>query len=323
MRLSYKTFLQRGLAAGAIGGLCTALFIRLVTETQIGKAINFEDFSHLGSPPGEAAMFARSTQHWGGMLAAIIFGTAVGAMFSVAVAGSPPRSRPGGVWGAATRSPAPAWVATAPTRGQTSPPNPPTVGDPDTINQRTFWYMLLLAVSVILVVLTFRLWERTTARGLVGAPRFAAVAGTFLVALSLIWVFFPKSPDPIEPPDNDAKPALQIADDAPAVVLDQVLEVGRQTGSESIRNPKDTSLPLDLDTVDKGTDLRGLPVAISTTKLRPDVYTTMVWHFRTQTFAGLALLWLVTGTLMGYLLDRKVAQDAEPSTEWTPEPVSV
>ena len=323
MNISFKSFFSRGLAAGAIGGLCTALFIRLVTETQICKAINFEDISHLGSPPGEAAMFARSTQTWGGMLAAIIFGTAVGAIFAVGLALVHHRIRAESEFGRSIRVAAAAFVATVVIPGLKYPPNPPTVGNPETINQRTFWYLLLMVAGIALVALTFRLWGQVTERGMVGAPRFIAVGGAFVVALSLIWVLFPKSPDPIEPPDNDATPALQIADDAPAVVLDQVLKVARQTGNESIRNPQDPAEPLDLDTVDQGTDLRGMPMAISTTKLRPDVYTTMVWHFRTQTFAGLALLWVVIGTMMGLFLDRSIAKDTPTIVQREAKPVGV
>lgn len=317
MKLSYRAFLLRGLAAGAIGGLSTALFIRFVTEIQIGKATDFEDFSHLGSPPGEAAMFARSTQHWGGMAASIIFGAAVGAVLALVVALLHHRIRASSEFGRTVRVAVAAFVATAVIPGLKYPPNPPTVGDPDTINQRTFSYLLLMVVGVLILAGAFMMWERLTERGMSAAPRFGAVAGAFSIAVVLAFVLFPKSPDPIEPPDNDATPALVFADDAPTVVLDQVLKVGRQTGSETIRNPKDTARALDLDTVDKGSDLRGMPVAISTTKLRSDVYTTMVWHFRTLTFAGLLILWVVSGSVMGYLLDRNVAnEDGPPAAEY-------
>ena len=53
MRLTLKGFLLRGLAAGAAGGLATALFIRFVTEVQIGYALRFEDATGIGLPPGE------------------------------------------------------------------------------------------------------------------------------------------------------------------------------------------------------------------------------------------------------------------------------
>lgn len=314
MKLTYKVLLLRGLAAGAVGGLATALFIRFVTEIQIGKAIDFEDFSHLGSTPGEAAMFARSTQNWGGMAALIIFGTAVGTVLALVVALLHHRIRANSEFGRTVRVAAAAFVATALIPGLKYPPNPPTVGDPDTISQRTFSYLLLMVFSVLVVAGAFLLWERLTERSMDAAPRFGAVAGAFCVAVVLAFVLFPKSPDPIEPPDNDATPALVFADDAPTVVLDQVLEVGRQTGSETIRNPQDTSRPLDLATVDKGSDLRGTPVAISTTKLRSDVYTTMVWHFRTQSFAGLLILWIASGSVMGYLLDRHVAGAEDPAS---------
>jgi len=51
---NFKTFLLRGLVAGAAGGAAAALFIRTVTETQIGYALRFEEATGIGAGPGEA-----------------------------------------------------------------------------------------------------------------------------------------------------------------------------------------------------------------------------------------------------------------------------
>ena len=48
---------------------------------------------------------------------------------------------------------------------------------------------------------------------------------------------------------------------------------------------------------------------MSTTKLVPNAYTTVVWHFRIESFAGLALLWAVMATVFGLLADRPERRD--------------
>src|SRR5262245_42725390 len=81
-----KGFVLRGLAAGAVGGAATALFLRFVTETQIDFALKFEHATGIGAGPGESAEFSRGTQHWGGMLAAVIYGAVLGVVLGVTVA---------------------------------------------------------------------------------------------------------------------------------------------------------------------------------------------------------------------------------------------
>ena len=86
MTTSIKGFVLRGLAAGAAGGAATALFLRFVTETQIGFALKFEDATGIGAGPGEAAELSRGTQHWGGMAAAVLYGAVLGVVLGVTVA---------------------------------------------------------------------------------------------------------------------------------------------------------------------------------------------------------------------------------------------
>lgn len=307
-----KAVLLRGLAAGAIGGLASALFIRFLTETQIGHAIGFENASHIGSPE-ESAMFARSTQHWGGMAAALIYGAVLGVVLAVVFAALHHRLASRDEFGRTIRLAVAAFIVTSVIPGMKYPPNPPTVGDPDTIGQRTSDYLLLLGVAAILTLAAFFLWQFLTERGFSGAPRFLLGGGAYVLAITLAFLIWPASPDAIVPPDNDAAPALQVSERAPTVVLDQVLETSRTLGDESIRDPKDPDEPMDLDDVQSGADLRGAPVAINSTKLVPHNYTTMVWHFRVRSFASLALLWAVIGTAFGFLLDRKLASEEAPA----------
>jgi hypothetical protein len=304
-----KGFLLRGLAAGAAGGLATALFIRFVTEVPIGYALRFEDATGIGLPPGDPAEFSRSTQHWGGMAAAVLYGLFLGIIFAIVAAAFHDRLRGRNEFARVGKVAIAAFVATSLLPGLKYPPNPPTVGDPDTISNRTMSYLSLMLASMLIVLAAWWLWERLTRQGVDGAKRFALGGGAFVLMATAAFLIWPASPDRIEPPNSDAAPALVIADSAPDAVLDQMLVTGRETGDESYRDPSDPEKPLDLDDLDKGAELKGAPVAVSTTKLVSNAYASLLWSFRLKSFAGVALLWAVMAVVLGFLLDKQVAAE--------------
>lgn len=306
-----KSFLLRGLAAGAAGGAATALFIRFVTETQIGWAIGFEVASGLGAPAGEAAEFARSTQHWGGMLAAVIYGVILGVILAVVVAVLHDRVTARDEFGRVLKIASAAFVATCLIPGLKYPPNPPTVGNPDTISQRTQDYVLLIVVGTCIVFAARWVWQRLTERGFEGGARFLIGGGIAVMLVTVTYAVFPPSPDRIEPPNSEAVPALVVAKTAPPAVLDAMLTNAKEIDDESYRDPRDPKQALDLDAVHKGSELVGTPVAISTTKLAPHAYTTVVWDFRLRSIAGVALMWAVVAGVLGLLLDRAVRGESE------------
>lgn len=311
MTLTFKGSLWRGLAAGAVGGAAGALFVRFVTETQIGFALQFEDATGIGAGPGEAAEFSRSTQHWGGMAATLLYGIVLGLILGLAVAALHHRIASRHEFGRAARIATGAFVALVVIPGLKYPPNPPTVGDPDSIAQRTSNYLLLVGASIVVVFVAFFAWQWFTERGSEGAFRFLAVGGGLTLAVVALYAIWPPSPDAINPPDSDAAPALVVADDAPPEVLDQVLATARNNGDGFLRDPAEPSESLDLSGVASGEDLRGVPAAISTTKLVDHAYTTTVWHFRMQSFAGLALMWATIAVTFGLLADRRVTAEAD------------
>jgi hypothetical protein len=182
------------------------------------------------------------------------------------------------------------------------PPNPPTVGDPDTISDRTTAYLLLLAASIVVVFSAWALWQRLSERGWDGAPRFLVAGGAFALMVVALFLVYPPSPDRIAPPDSDAPPALQVADDAPPEVLAAMLATARDVDDTAIRDPDDPGQPLDLEGVATD-DLIGAPVAVNTTKLVPNAYTTVVWHFRLESIGGLAIMWAAMAAVFGLLAD--------------------
>lgn len=303
--MTMKGFVGRGLAAGAVGGMAWALFLRFVTETQIGFALQFEDATNFGASPGDEALFSRGTQQAGGMVGAVLYGMVLGLILGVTVAALHHRIASHDEFGRGIRVAAAAFVALVAIPMFKYPPNPPTVGRSETVNQRTSDFLLLMGASVVVVFMAFFAWQWFTDRGTDGARRFLAVGGGLALAVAALYAIWPVGPDAVNPPDNAAAPALVVADDAPRPVLAQMLDTARASGDGYLRDPADPGEPLDLSSV-QAEDLRGAPAAVSTTKLVDHSYTTMVWHFRMQSFAGYGLLWAVTATAFGLLTDHRV-----------------
>ena len=235
-----KAFLGRGALAGLAGGAVAAVFQWTVTETQIRKALELEAANETGA---HEEMFSRSTQVLGGMVGGVLFGLFAGLIFGFVSALLWRRaSHEGGAFRRSIGLAGAVFVVWTLVPGLKYPANPPGVGNPDTIDQRTASYLILLVVSVLVAILAREVWGQMTARGFAGAPRFAVVAGAYLAVIAALYVVFPANPDSI---------------DAPA---------------------------------------------------------SLIWHFRLDSLAGNALLWLVLGTVFGWLGDRAATRiDSKPS----------
>ena len=126
----------------------------------------------------------------------------LGIVFAFAAAVLWPRLPGANAFGRSIRLAFVAFVAWALVPNLKYPANPPAVGDPDTVGQRTANYLALMAVSVIVAYLAWVLWERVTERGLDGAERFAIVAGAYAAAITIAWLVLPANPDRIDVPAN-------------------------------------------------------------------------------------------------------------------------
>ena len=226
---SVKGFIWRGALGGLAGGAAAALFLWLVTESQIRKALAVEEAG--GANHGDE-MFNRTQQVLGGMLGAVIYGVIVGIVLAI-IAAALWRELPGrSAFGRAIRLATAGFTAWVLVPALKYPPNPPGVGDPDTVGRRTFWFVVLLALSLSLAFAVWRLWQHLSGRGWRDAGRFAAVAIAYCAAVAVLYLVLPASPDPVDMPAN------------------------------------------------------------------------IVWHFRLDSLAGNALLWVTTATLFGWLGDR-------------------
>jgi Probable cobalt transporter subunit (CbtA) len=228
-----KRLIARGLLAGVVGAVLAFVFARLCAEPVIGRAIAFED----GRTSAEQAngvhehgaeLFTRGVQANAGLgFGVLIFGVAMGALFAVLFCVVFARVRQIGPRALSALLAAAAFGAVYLVPFVKYPPNPPAVGQSDTIGMRTGWYLAMVLASVVLAIGAVWLAQRLTARFGPWYGRLLA-AGAYLVAIAVVMVLLP-TVDETPQPLRDASGAI-IYPGFPADVLYEfrLLSLGTQ-----------------------------------------------------------------------------------------------
>lgn len=146
-----KRLIGAGLLAGAVGAVPAFVFARLCAEPVIARAIAFEDGradaenAH-GVHEHGAELFSRGVQSGPGLgFGVLIFGLAMGALFAVLFSVVYPRTESISPQALSLLLAAGAFGAVYLVPFVKYPPNPPAVGQADTIGARTGWYLALVA----------------------------------------------------------------------------------------------------------------------------------------------------------------------------------
>jgi predicted cobalt transporter CbtA len=189
----FRRLLKQGVLAGMAGGAALALVLRLIGEGPIGRAVALEG-------AGGDEMFTRGAQQVGGMVAAVLYGAALGAVFTVVYAGIRHRLRAGDDWRAAVALAAAGFAGVFLLPFLKYPANPPAVGDPETIGNRTVLYLVAVAWSVVATWAGWRAWRALVARG-VPVPQAVPATLAVWVGLAVVGlVALPSNPDPVSAP---------------------------------------------------------------------------------------------------------------------------
>jgi len=162
--LMTRDLLWRGMLAGILAALLATLFARVVAEPQVDRAIAFES-SHEAHQAGhghddgdDAEPVSRDMQKGLGLLTAMtLYGSAIGGMFSLLFAYAYGRLARIGPRTLAVSLAILAFIVIALVPALKYPPNPPAVGQPDTIQVRTATYFAMLAASVVAAIAAFRI----------------------------------------------------------------------------------------------------------------------------------------------------------------------
>jgi predicted cobalt transporter CbtA len=193
MSLTAGRLLRLGAVAGAAGGVVSAVTLAALGEGAIGRAVRLE------GPSGEPEMFSRGTQQLGGALAVVIVGAVMGVVFALVYGYVRPRLRTPDDWRASYQLAAAAFVTVFVVPFLRYPPNPPAVGDPDTITRRTVLYLLAIAWSLVATWATARAWRNLRDRPVERQLAVLATAGLYVWLVGLGLLLLPPNSDAVTP----------------------------------------------------------------------------------------------------------------------------
>lgn len=194
------SYLRRGMAAGLLAGLLAGFFAFFLGEPSVDQAIQLEEAATGGQ--GGEEVFSRAAQKVGLFFATGLFGVTVGGMFGIAYAYFRGRLASRSEWNRSLS------LATALFAGVflipfvKYPANPPTVGDPATIGSRTASYLVMVALSLLVILVAWYAARELRARGTVAPVRQLVVGLGLVVALGVLFLALPAAPDPGEFPSG-------------------------------------------------------------------------------------------------------------------------
>lgn len=194
---TFPTFLRRGLVAGLVGGIAGALTLWWLGEPSIRQSLEVE--ARLSQGEVHEETFSRGVQVFGGITAVLVTGLVLGLVLTIVFVKV--RNR------VALRTDGHVAVAAGGllflVHGLIPwfkyPPNPPGVGNAETINERTVSYLVLIGVAVVALVLAHEVALRLAERHVELPWRWLAAVAVTLTVLAVSYAVLP-SPDPI--PDD-------------------------------------------------------------------------------------------------------------------------
>ena len=191
-----RPLLIRGMLVGILAGLLVFGFGRFFGEPQVDRAISFEAALDEAKAKAEEAkgihveaepeLVSRKVQAGLGLFTGVmVYSTAFGGLFALVFAAADRRAVNLGPRATSALLAASGFIAVYVVPNLKYPANPPSVGQPDTIGQRTALYFIMLALSVAAMVAAAMLRKRVAARH--GAWNAALIAaGLYLIAVLVV-----------------------------------------------------------------------------------------------------------------------------------------
>ena len=191
-----RDLLVRGMLAGCLASVVAFGVATVIGEPPIDAAIAIEAqraaavHAH-GDAAEDDAPVSRGVQRTIGLLAGMaVLGVALGGLLAVVFALTHRRVGTLGVRGTACGVAALGFLAVYLVPFLKYPPNPPAVGDPDTIAMRTGAYLGLLLISVLLVV--GAAWLQRVLTDRLGAWRASlSAAAAFALGVAVVFLVLP------------------------------------------------------------------------------------------------------------------------------------
>jgi hypothetical protein len=187
-----RPLLVRGLLVGLGAGLLAFAFAFVFGEPQVQHAIDFEDhLARINHEPAEAELVSRGIQRTLGLLTGtVVMGVALGGLFALVFAWA--YGRIGAMSPRLTSAVLAlgAFLTVTVVPFTKYPANPPTVGNPDTIDKRTVLFITMIAITVLAAIAAGRIRRHLLPR--LGAWNAAIVAvAAFVVVVAVAELVLP------------------------------------------------------------------------------------------------------------------------------------
>ena len=183
---SYRPFLRRAMAAGALAGVVTALVMWLLGEPTVRKALAVEN-ARTPTNDSMTAVFSRGTQVVGGLAAGLLYGLMMGVLIGLGFMLVRHRLRLTNDFQRAIAVAATGFVGAVLVPFLKYPANPPAVGDPTTITQRTVGYFIMVAWGLVAVIAAWRTAHAIRDRG---RPSAEATIAALVVGVAIVVIGF-------------------------------------------------------------------------------------------------------------------------------------
>ncbi|WP_031104407.1 CbtA family protein [Streptomyces sp. NRRL S-146] len=186
--VTVRTLLVRGMLAGFGAGALAFLFAYLVGEGPVDAAIAFEEAN--SHHAGGEELVSRSVQSTAGLATGVlVFGVAIGGIAALAFCFALGRVGRFGARATAALTALAGFLTVHLVPILKYPANPPAVGNPDTLDQRTILYFLMIALSVLLGITAVLLGRRLAPTwGNWNASIAAGVSFVALVAVAMVFL---------------------------------------------------------------------------------------------------------------------------------------
>ncbi|WP_069883648.1 CbtA family protein [Streptomyces luteocolor] len=186
-----RNLLVRGMLAGLGAGVLALVISYWLGEPNVDAAIGFEEAHAAHSHGDEAELVSRSLQSTAGLATGIlVYGVAFGGIAALAYCCALGRVGRFGPRPTALLLSGCALLAVYVVPFLKYPANPPAVGNPDTIGERTTLYFLMVVLSVLLAIGATLLGKRLAPRIGTWYATVAAVLG-FAVAVGVAFAVLP------------------------------------------------------------------------------------------------------------------------------------
>jgi hypothetical protein len=183
-----SAYLRRGMAAGLLVGLLAGLFAFFVGEPILDRAIALEEAAH------HEEIFSRSTQKVGLFFATGLFGVTEGGVFGISYAFFRERLAARSELKRSITLAGAIFTGVFLIPFLKYPANPPSVGDPATIRERTAAYFTLVALSLLAMLLAWLAARTLETRGVGTARRRLMVGAGLVVVIGVLFLVLPDAP---------------------------------------------------------------------------------------------------------------------------------